>query len=177
MYSKYKAAGFVEALLSIAVAGIASIALMGIAADTQTQVLKNEVSDSMTQEAIKNAEMVRKIADLHNNSDDVLFPDIGDNRNSCFTVEGSLSDPVFHSNGEVIVATCNYDAGGREACKGNDKDAELFSVYCITSDSDVDAGLAVGKVVTGLTRCNDDDNKGVCILSDYEYYIVLRIDK
>lgn len=176
MYKRIKAAGFVEALLSIVVAGLASIVLMGIAADTQMQVLRNEVSDNMTQESVKAAEMVRKIVDLHNNSDDPLFPDISEGRNSCYKVEGSLESPVFAQKDGVFAAACSYEAGGRDSCKGDEHESEYFTVYCITTDSDVDAGLAVGKIVTGLNRCNEVDTKGVCTLSDYEYYIVLKVE-
>jgi hypothetical protein len=174
----YKAAGFVEALIAIAVAGIASVVLMGIAADTTAQVLRNEISDSLTQSAIEGGELVKKIADNHNSSEDPLFPPLAEYRGSCFQIEGSSNSPTFPQVDDQFIPTCSYDAsGGRDQCIEPFQDDEYFRVYCLTADTDVENGLAIGKVVVGLPDCEPEDTAGKCQVKDYQYFVVAKVEE
>jgi hypothetical protein len=174
---KYEAVGFVEALLAIAVAGIASVVLMTVAANTVAQVIRNETSNKMTEVAIEGASMTKKIAESHNNGDENTFPPIDGNINNCFAFEGGTALPEFEKQGDVFENVCNYDSGGRDQCKASvyPGDDELFRVFCITSESDSARGLVVGKIVVGLRQCDEVIANSKCELSDYEYYTAVKV--
>lgn len=176
---KYEAVGFVEALIAIAVAGIASVVLMTVAANTVAQVLRNETSNKMTEVGIEGASLVKKIADNHNNGDSDLFPAIEGNVNNCFAFEGSTGQPEFQKSGDIFDNVCNYDSGEREECKASvyDGDDELFRVFCMTPESDSARGLVVGKVVVGLRQCDEVVANTMCEIQDYEYYTAVKVDQ
>ncbi len=176
---RYGGVGFVEALLAIAVAGIASVILMTIAANTVAQVVRNEVADKMTESAIQGAAIVKKIADNHNNSEETLFPSIEGNVNRCFLITGDTGEPSFEKSGEVFTNACSYDSGEREQCKEATlpSDEDMFRVFCITSESDSERGLVVGKVIVGLKDCNSVIANSKCELRDYEYYTAVKVNK
>lgn len=172
IYKKYEALGFVEALMAILVAGITSIVLMGVAVDTIKQVVKNELSDNMTQQAIEGASMVKTIGELNNTSEDTLFPMINGNVNNCYALEGTIQNPSFKVEGETIVPACNYDSGDRNSCKtSNTSYEDIFRVFCITSESDATSGLVVGKVVVGKKECK---SSAECEVSDYSYFVLTK---
>lgn len=172
IYKKYEALGFVEALMAILVAGITSIVLMSVAVDTIKQVVKNELSDNMTQVAIEGASMVKTIGELNNISEDVLFPIINGNVNNCYALEGTVSSPSFRTDGGAIIPICNYDSGDRNSCKGAATSYEdLFRVFCITAESDGISGLVVGKVIVGKSNCATSAD---CDISDYSYYVLTK---
>lgn len=173
----YEAVGFVEALIAIAVAGIASLVLMSIAATTIAQVLRNEVSDQMTQAAIEGAEMAKKIADNQNLSGGTLFPEIEGNINSCFAFRGDTNSPEFVKNGESFSRVCNYDGDGRDDCKGAvlESDDEFFRVLCITPESDPALNLVVTKTIVGLVDCDSVVANSKCEITDYEYYSAIKV--
>jgi hypothetical protein len=173
---KYNSVGFVEALIAIAVAGIASVVLMGIAADTYAQVLYNEMSDQMTEISIEGSEMVKKIADEHNTSEEEpYFPSIGGNY--CYAIEGNYENPSFPKQGENFISTCSYSAQNRSSCFDavSSRSNEYFTIFCMTTDSEYENDLVVGKVVTGLVDCDGEDRSGKCINGDYEYYMAVKV--
>lgn len=55
----YEAMGFVEALIAIMIAGMASVVLMGIAADTLKEAVQNERIDKMTEYAVEGGNMAK----------------------------------------------------------------------------------------------------------------------
>jgi len=173
----YEGVGFVEALIAIAVAGIASVVLMSIAANTIAQVLRNEVSDRMTQAAIEGAEMAKKIADNQNLSGDNLFPEITGNVNACFAFRGDTNSPEFVKSGEVFTRVCNYDSEGREDCKESlmSSDERMFRIFCITPDSDPGLNLVVAKTIVGLVDCDSVVANTQCEITDYEYYSAIKV--
>jgi hypothetical protein len=176
---KYDAVGFVEALIAIAVAGIASVVLMTVAADTVAQVLRNETSDKMTELAIEGASMIKKIGDNHNNGDEPLFPEIDGNVNNCYAFIGDVDEPHFQQSGDVFENVCDYDSGEREQCKGSvvGEDDEMFRVFCITPESDSARNLVVGKIVVGLRDCDEVISNSRCELEDYEYYSAVKVNQ
>lgn len=172
IYKKYEALGFVEALMAILVAGITSIVLMSVAIDTIKQVVKNELSDNMTQVAIEGASMVKTIGELNSTSEEVLFPRIDGNVSNCYALEGTVSNPAFNAEGETIIPVCNYDSGDRNSCKDATTSYEdLFRVFCITAESDGTSGLVVGKVIVGKNNCSASAD---CDISDYSYYVLTK---
>jgi hypothetical protein len=178
-FKKYEAVGFVEALIAIAVAGIASVVLMTVAADTVAQVLRNETSNKMTEVAIEGASLVKKIADNQNNGDEELFPSIEGNVNNCFAFEGGAGHPEFKKSGEIYENVCNYDTGDREGCESSvyENDDEMFRVFCVTPESDSGRSLVVGKVVVGLRQCDEVVANTMCEIADYEYYTAVKVDQ
>ncbi|MCC7290057.1 hypothetical protein IT417_02300 [bacterium] len=169
----YEGLGFIEALLAIVVAGMASVLLMGVAADTVKQVVINELGDSMTQIAIEGGSAVKTIAEKNNNSEEKLFPSITTNVNNCFAVSGTAGNPEFVNTSGVFIPACNYDAGERNSCKNavSSSDPTVFNVFCITPESDIATGLVVGKMVVGKIGCDNSDD---CEVSDYEYYVLTK---
>ena len=176
---KYRGVGFVEALIAIAVAGIASIVLMSIAINTTNQVLRNDIESDLTEKAIEASAMVKKIANSHNaTTEDPLFPPITGNEGSCFAIDGSTNDPSFPTSAGGFDVACRYDSGDRESCQlATSEDPEIFRVFCILPDSVVSSGLVVGKVVTGLTECDEGDEGGKCDVNDYEYYLGVKVEQ
>lgn len=176
---KYKGVGFVEALIAIAVAGIASIVLMSIAINTTNQVLRNDIESDLTEQAIEASAMVKKIANSHNAAiDEDLFPPITGNEGSCFAIDGTTNDPSFPKSAGSFDVACRYDSGDRESCQlAASEDPEIFRVFCILPDSVISSGLVVGKVVTGLTDCAEGDEGGKCDVNDYEYYLGVKVQQ
>lgn len=173
---KYKAIGFVEALIAIAVAGVSSIVLMGLAVDTISQVLRNETSDKMTELSIEGASMAKKIADNQEDSETALFPTILGNIGKCYAFGGDVEDPAFLKNGGLFVNACNYDAADRESCKEYTTDEEdIFRVFCFLPESVEGEGLVVGKVVSGLIDCDTQRAGSKCSIPDYEYFVAVKV--
>lgn len=170
----YEGLGFVEALISIMVAGIACVVLMRIAVDTIAQITKNEVGDEMTQAAIEMGSQVKAIAYRNNNETPVAFPPISSNVNSCFAITGTSDQPEFATddNGNFI-SVCSYDSGGRDSCKslGLASNEDLFGVFCITNASQSATGLVVGKAIIGMRSCDSETN---CPTPDYTYYVLTK---
>lgn len=170
---KYKGLGFVEALLAIVIAGVASLLLLGVAIDTIKQLGKTEQADEMTQLAIEGGEMVRNIADKNNESIEEIFPNISGNQNSCFELNADKSNPTFVTDGSgTVTAKCNYDSGGRDNCRSSSVLGEqYFRVFCITNQSDISTGLVVGKIIVGKAKCDDPRT---CDVADYPYYVLTK---
>lgn len=174
----YKAVGFVEALIAIAVAGISSIVLMSIAVRTTGQIVRNEIESELTEKAIEGGAMVRQIvANDSLQDDEEYFPNPATNINNCFALSGDSQTPSFNKTGENFDVVCRYDSIGRDQCLESVGEGEdMFRVFCIMQDSVPENGLVVGKVITGLSDCTTDDNKGKCKISDYEYYLGLKVE-
>lgn len=60
---RYEAMGFVEALIAIMIAGIASVVLMQIAASALKEAVQNERMDKMTQYAVETGSITRTIVE------------------------------------------------------------------------------------------------------------------
>ncbi|HVX92744.1 MAG TPA: hypothetical protein VHA74_01375 [Candidatus Dojkabacteria bacterium] len=158
------------------VAGVASVVLLGIAASTVEQVLQNELNDKLTETAVEGGVMIKKIAENNNNSTtETLFPPITGNTGKCFALNNNVNAPAFQKNGDVFVNACNYDSQGKDGCTDyKSQDSSIFRVYCMTSDSDINTGTTVGKIIVGLSACKQNDTSGKCSIADYPYYIVVK---
>jgi len=177
-YRKYKALGFVEALIAIAVAGIASIVLMSIAINTISQVVRNEIENNLTEKAVEGASMAKKIAANNNESETGLFPQIDGNEGNCYAFTGDNNNPEFQMSGSDFQIACRYDAGEREQCLSyKTQDQSIFRVMCILPDSVPSSGLVVGKIVTGLADCDGTSDKGKCKINDYEYFLGVKVEQ
>jgi type II secretory pathway pseudopilin PulG len=170
---QYEGMGFVEALIAISIAGIASVVLLGISVNTLKQIVNNEVSDTLTEKSIQGAEMVRNIGSRTFQTEDDIFPDISENINRCFGF--TLVEPAtFIKEGDIYINSCNYDNDLNNECHSNGISEDMFRVFCITDQSNPNTGLVVGKVVTGISGCEEEDTKGKCAVADYEYYTIFR---
>ncbi len=56
--------GFIESLVALAVAGIASVALLALAASILREAKQNEIRDAMSQQALDGMEQIRNIASI-----------------------------------------------------------------------------------------------------------------
>jgi len=170
---KYKGLGFVESLIAIAVAGIASVVLLSISTSTLRQITNNEISDTLTEKSIQGATFVRNIAQRDLSSDEALFPNVSESINKCFAFYDT-EPSYFFKDGESFVQTCNYDNDPNNECEKFLISDDVFRVFCITDQSNPETGLLVGKVVTGIAGC-DDSTEGKCSLEDYQYYTIFRL--
>ncbi len=169
---RYKALGFIESLIAIAVAGIASVVLLSISTNTLKQITNNEISDTLTEKAIQGAGFVRNISDRNIGLEEEIFPPIYGNFNRCFAFYNT-EPSYFFKEGDEYVQTCNYDNDPNNECERFLISDDIFRVFCITDQSDPSTGLLVGKVVTGIAGCQES-TQGKCSLADYQYYTIFR---
>lgn len=88
----YKAMGFVEALIAIMIAGIASVVLMNIAASALKEAVQNERIDKMTEYAVEGANIVRSAVASTN----ITF---SSSENCYIPVKDSSEGYTFHKQG------------------------------------------------------------------------------
>ena len=91
---KYEAMGFVEALMAIMIAGMASVVLMGIAAKALKEAVQNERIDKMTQYAVEGANMTTSAIQNPDNAG-LVFSNV----ENCYIpvpVVGNQSSYTFH---------------------------------------------------------------------------------
>lgn len=181
---KIKGQGLVEALIAIAVAGIACLVFLDLAVQNNAQITSTETLDKLAKGASETGQMVKRIVDKDNNrAVDIssYLPDLKDAsriaQKNCYKIVGGLTDPKFES----FVPVCTYDtlsacrenAAGATSRSGSETQANpVFNIYCITSLSN---NLLIGKVITGLTTCQVLNSTGECKVPDYEYTVVARI--
>jgi len=180
----YVGLGFVEALLAILVTGIASVALMDIAARTMTDTIRNEMMDTMTQYAMEGAEMVQIIADKERLTGDDVFPNESGQAGKCFLMNNDIEDPSFQTDEGGLFLIYSYLE--REDFKDDAiilEDEQYFRVFCRTSDIDINGKLVIGKVVVGLVKRDTTENNGQLIfgtggisnIKDYEHYTIVKL--
>lgn len=110
----YKAQGFVEALIAIVVAGIATLVLMTVAIRTLNSVVKNELIDQLTQEAVKGGELLNYAVDEYNYGNLAAAPflpldtDAGGNLSACYFVDGEIGNLNISSQ---PINGCTYEQG------------------------------------------------------------------
>jgi len=94
----YKAFGLIEAIIAIAVAGIACLVFLQIASDNWTSVMRVERGDEIAKESIRTGEKVKIIVEKHNEgSEDSegFFPELSTAVGICSRVGGTDQDPFF----------------------------------------------------------------------------------
>jgi hypothetical protein len=172
---KYSSQGLIEAILAVAIAGIACLVFLDIASTSITVVQDISKSDQLVKVSAETAEKVRKIAERNNNSFNLstpLFPDPETAIGYCYEIIGDFQQPSFVTN---FVPACTSDASGIESCRNNASLSaadNVFSVYCVTSVSN---SLVLGKVYTGLKVCQTT-NSGNCRVSDSEYVVAVYVE-
>ena len=184
----YKGLGFIEALLAILVTGMASVALMDIAARTMTDTIRNEITDTMTQYAIEGTEMVQIIADNARLTGIDLFPADVLYANSCFLMNDNIDAPSFFEDEEGLFLSYDYPYSylDREEFKEISKlesDEKYFRIFCRTSDNDINGKLVIGKIVVGLVSRDVSEvdgelvygSGGVANITDYEHYTIVKL--
>ena len=178
----YKGLGFIEALVSILVTGMASIALMDIAAKTMTDTIRNETTDVMTQYAIEGSEMAQVIADEERVTGEDLFPDSVEYSDNCFLLNEDFENPSFVTGEEGDFVQYSYlDREEYKEAAKMESDDQYFRIFCRTNDySDK---LIVSKIIVGLVNRNTTEEGGTLIyspggvnnISDYEYYTIIKL--
>lgn len=194
----YQAQGFVESLIAILVTGIASIALMSVAARTIREVVRNEQLDQLTQEAIKGGKLIDYIVDEHNHEVEhtTLFPIAQIDETKCVAIDGDISGANLYVGektdaGDVV---CNYippysGINPEDCINGNENEIkidsveqeDLFRIMCIHPDSDPSEGILVVKIYTGTLSCSTLNSNVTQILDPsrncliYEYTSVYNV--
>jgi hypothetical protein len=181
--NKYKAQGYIEALIAIAVAGIASIALMAVAARTLSNVVENELEDQLSREAVKGSKLLNfKVEDYIAGDQSRFFPvDLNDSENagfdvgSCYHLKGDLSEIDNIEIGTDGESSCAYSAdegivpsncisdetalGESSLSSSISSDTatnvgDVFRVVCIHPDTT--ENLLITKIYTGfIPECED----------------------
>jgi hypothetical protein len=169
---KYKGQGLVEAVLAIAIAGIACLIFLDIASHSIIVVDDISKTDQLTKVSTDTAQKVRKIAELQNNTTNTttkLFPDPNIYSGSCFEIIGDVQQPLFKNITGPACSLSNI-SGCRTGVLTVDN---VFSVYCITS---VTNNLVIGKVYSGLKTCQTLKGSNACRVADSEYNVGVYID-
>lgn len=168
-----KGFGLIEAILAIAVAGIACLVFLQIAFANWTDVVQVEQSDKIAKESIKTAQQVRNIVDEHNareSGDDRLFPVLSQElEGKCSRIAGTLETPTFY-NADLNECTLSDIRN----CKDNSS-GEYYSIYCV-DNVDTSAMLVEGKVISGLKSCLVKEDAGkVCNIPEFDYIVISRL--
>lgn len=176
----YKGLGFVEALTAILVTGIASVALMDMAAKTMTETIRTEMTDTMTQYAIEGAEMAQVIADQERITGNNVFPEPELQLNTCFLLNEDVENPMFLKENEVFISYQYIEREEFKEIAKLEKDEEYFRVFCTTDE--YSEKLLMGKVIVGLVERSAStegselvfSTGGISNISDYEYYTIIK---
>lgn len=162
---KYKAMGFVEALIAIMVTGIASVVLMDIAARTMKAAIQNEAIDQMTQYAVETSERVKEIF-----KED---PSIVISNDECRTVREDSDDE--DNDGNTNDWILNSVENDRDIYKetGAISDTGYFRVVC--ADSIASGGYQVLNIIVGKTNTAGLATSGNDI-KDYNYITIVKTE-
>ena len=188
--SSYSGSTLVEALIAIVVAGIASAVLMKISGDVIQELVITEKEDALTQLAYETSIVIRRIANVHNASEDNLppFPIKDEDIGYCYAVRGDFASPIveFVSSGVNPLRICVNDDRWN-ACKNSNEtyiplnitnvNSKLisddgFRFFCIYK-YDPQTQIASGTVVVGTKNCaKKDESKSFCL---YKYNISVYV--
>ncbi|GAB4157431.1 MAG: hypothetical protein Fur003_1180 [Candidatus Dojkabacteria bacterium] len=161
---KYEAQGFVEALISLLVAGLASIVLMSIAARTLKQVIQNDVKDQINEYAVNTGERLEFTVDYLRNSSiydaDNPFSDLIIKQ--CYEMNIPEDHGTFLQNPASLSFThkCEYslDSNGllsRSSCGMDLASKQPFSYVCVVDNT---PGVVLDlNIVTGFPACNTSE--------------------
>jgi hypothetical protein len=170
---KYKAQGLIEAVLAIAIAGIACLIFLDISSHSIIEIDDITKSDQLIKTSSNTAAQVRRIAELQNNNtnpDVKLFPDPSTKVGQCFAITGDVQQPVFVN---ITGSACTEST--IDTCRSGVYTADnIFSVYCIETTS---GNLVMGKVYSGLKTCQTLKNTNNCRVADSHYAVGVYIYK
>lgn len=152
---KYQAQGFVEALIAVAVAGIASVVLMSIAIDTLKQTVDNENEGKKTLQSGNVGIQLDYLVAAYNNGElpsPSIIETLINNPNGCFDPNIAMGDPTS----TTMVLQCDYQLNGdrltRDNCNLNDDSGEVFTYICTKQST---TRLLYVDIVSGLRGCDD----------------------
>ena len=180
----YKATGFVESLIAIAVVSIAGIALMGVATRTISSVLRNEKVDLLTQESLNTVIKVRIIASRFNEAEEdveVFFP-YDNAQEHCYLLDEDISSSVdFKKNGadyidlpggtDFFQTLRNNSLASIDVYGIGEVPISGYTGYCVTR---VDGNKVYGSAIVGFHDCNDET--GDCRYKQ-DFVVTLKADK
>lgn len=154
---KYKAQGFVEALIAITVTGIAAIALLSVATGTLRRLAETERADQLAQDARQGGEFLSQEVDEFNNSDsaDNFFTnyDSALDNSKCFpliedisNVEAGLDNTMLDSP----INNCTYSNSANNS--------GIEPTACISGGVYLSAGQTSLEVTSDRTQENSADD-------------------
>lgn len=177
-YNSYEGMGFIESLIAIMVVGVASVALMRIAATTMSDAVENERIDKMTQYAIEGANMTENIVqefyEYKNEEPASSFFGNLDSTIKCYIPQPSNSEPgkfEFREYAEEVIVysipSLGIEAINNYISKPNRENAKImtknidgetvgsgffrlacFYPYNPTTDKQIKAGIVVGHLAS-----------------------------
>ena len=92
--SRYSGQGFVEALIAIIIAGVATIGFLQIASRTISEVIENELRDQIAQEAVRNGRLVDYIISEYNEDNPLSYVNqfiasANSSPGACYSIDGT----------------------------------------------------------------------------------------
>lgn len=186
----YDAAGLVEALIAILIAGICSIVLLAIAAQSIQALLEAEQVDSLTQAAVEGAQMAQIIVDKEKSEEQPVgtyFPPVLKYANFCVPLKGDTTDPYIPkiqntATGFGPKMPDNPSSRGQFETEGKVESEKygdnVFRVLCFNSGipSVTAPRYVVVTVKTGLINCRTrKDNPEACRVSDVSYRAIINL--
>lgn len=168
---KYKALGFVEALIAISVSGIVGVVLMGISASTLQKLHQLDIQDALAAHAVSTAVDLQKIAirDATLPKEDKQFSDLA--VTSCYGFSTQDSDQIDInpvSTKEDLVR--NRDSYKTRLVNPNDLDSDYFRIFCISSN---DVDKIIVEIIVGSKRVDGQATTDSDV-RDYSYLAVIN---
>jgi hypothetical protein len=173
--NKYKAVGFVEALIAIMVSGIAATVLLSIASFSLRELIRMDMEDALAQHARSGAMILQNIANKEAlNDDSELFESL--NLDSCYVL-------VMESDASSYTIDLEnpYNIADREDYSVNanipvDDDfpgdvEEYFRIMCV---EDIEGRRLLAKFVVGVKKMAGQISN-VTDIRDYVYFAVINL--
>lgn len=177
---KYKAMGFVEALIAIMVSGMSAVILMQIAANTMQNMIQNERIDQATQYAVEGAVIAQAIASKDKEVGGGLFPKLS-GVDRCFAMEKKSNGDysfVQDENGafKSYVPESDRNLYKEQAVVYDEKGekTEYFRILCINYPPQENYSFLIGRVIVGQSTSSGTVSKGAQV-KDYSYYTSIKL--
>ncbi len=170
---KYKALGFVEALIAISVSGIVGVVLMGISASTLQKLHQLDIQDALAAHAVSTAVDLQKIAirDATLPEEDKQFSDLDLAVTFCYGFSTQDSDQIdinSVSTKEDLVK--NRDSYKTRLVNPDDLDSDYFRIFCVSSN---DVDKIIVEIIVGSKRVDGQATTDSDV-RDYSYLAVIN---
>ncbi len=187
---KYKGLGFVELLISLAVAAIAVTVLMNMTTSSMREAIRYERQDALTRLAMDGALIVRRHAEWANDpeqQDNIVFSPLPPN---CYKLEMEVegSEGMVDFGVKIAMGSNIHDDLKAKNVSSSrfhtdivyNKDLDLGDVYylayCVEEQGEINKapGDSVGKLYSGQILTGFVDCRG-CGIEPYEQSIVVTV--
>jgi len=168
---KYKAQGFVESLIAVAITGLAGVLLLSVSIRTIDQTLDNEVYDEVTNGSSVLSKKLSYLVDVHNfgniDPDDDPVLRLIDFNGMCFDLGNKFVSDITDLDIEsVCPLSMSKGKLDRDAC-GLTGEIGAFNFVCVNSNSN--KSILSVDIVSGDSGCTDESCKDFV---DKEIYLL-----